>query len=139
MYTSIVDAKSWGADMPNSIETARQYFKTSNPGDFFRIFSPLTQLFALVAMIAFWKRGKKVRTMLIAAFALYVIAEGLTFGYFYPRNAIMFEKPIDVAAVKNAWQEWDSMNWVRSLLVAAGIACSAMGLHRIYTTGKVPV
>jgi hypothetical protein len=136
LYTSIVDAKSWGADIPDSIDTARQYYKTTNPGDFFRVFSPLNQLLALVAMIAFWNRGKRVRTMLIVALALYVVAEGMTFGYFYPRNAIMFEKPIDVAAVKTAWQEWDSMNWVRSLLIAAGIACTAMGLHRIYSTAR---
>jgi hypothetical protein len=137
IYTSIVDARSWGADIPNSIETARQYYKATNPGDFFRIFSPLNQLLALAAIIVFWKRSRKARALLITAFILYVIAEGMTFGYFYPRNAIMFEKPLDVAAVKAAWQEWDSMNWVRSLLIATGVGCTVMALHRIYSAGKV--
>jgi len=37
IYNSMIDAKSWGADLPHSIETARQYFKSINPGKFFRI------------------------------------------------------------------------------------------------------
>jgi hypothetical protein len=31
MYTSLIDARSWGSDIPNSIATAREYFKTVNP------------------------------------------------------------------------------------------------------------
>ena len=31
LYTSLIDAKSWGTDIPNSIAAAREYFKAVNP------------------------------------------------------------------------------------------------------------
>lgn len=133
VYTSIVDATSWGSSFPDSIETARKYFAVVNPGTFFRIFSPLNQLIALVALIAFWKSVPSSRKFLGAALAVYVITDVFTFGFFYPRNDIMFVNPItDMETVKQAWSQWNSMNWVRSAVLAAGIVCSFLGLNRVY-------
>ena len=39
IYNSIVDAPAWGNQIPASLETARTYYRSSNPGDFFRIFA----------------------------------------------------------------------------------------------------
>ena len=61
VYNSVVDARSWGASIPESILTARIYFKVVNPGTFFRVASPLNQLFALAALVVCWKSGKSVR------------------------------------------------------------------------------
>lgn len=135
MYTSIVDAKSWGSDIPHSIEVARQYFKVSNPGNFFRMFSPVNQLLGLICIIIFWKHGVQVRTMLIAAFLLYVIAEGLTFLYFFPRNAIMFETGslADTGKLKAIWAQWNSMNWVRTVILLLGVICSFRAAYKILT------
>ena len=55
LYTSLVDAKSWGSDLPNSIDAARTYFKVVNPGNFFRIFSPLNQVLGILVVMLFWK------------------------------------------------------------------------------------
>src|SRR5688572_10643550 len=96
IYTSIVDVPAWGRSIPASIDTARQYYSASNPGDFFRIFSPINQLLGLLSIILFWKQGNQIRKFLIAAFALYVIGEGMTFMYFYPRNEILFASNADV-------------------------------------------
>jgi hypothetical protein len=81
--------------------------------------------------------GGPARFLFVGAFACYLAAEGLTFMYFYPRNAIMFTNELDVAAAKSAWQQWSSMNWVRTLVVAIGICCTAFGLHRVYVQGGV--
>ncbi len=43
VYNSLIDTKSWGSDIPNSIATAREYFKTVNPGNFYRVFLRLTR------------------------------------------------------------------------------------------------
>ena len=51
LYTSLIDAKSWGCDIPNSIATTREYYKTVNPGDFFRIFSPVNQILAVCLVL----------------------------------------------------------------------------------------
>jgi len=53
VYTSIIDAKSWGANVPESISVSRDYFKVVNPGNFFRIFSPLNQVLGILALIYF--------------------------------------------------------------------------------------
>src|SRR5258706_15825487 len=61
IYTSIIDAKSWGSNIPQSIETARKYFNVINPGNFFRIFSPINQLLGLLVLILFWKSSPAIR------------------------------------------------------------------------------
>lgn len=135
IYTSLIDARSWGADIPRSIETAREYFKTVNPGNFFRIFSPANQVVALLVLILFWKVSATARIYLGMALALYVCTEMFTFAYFYPRNSIMFEKGslTDIDTLKKAWMGWSTMNWLRSFVIFAGLVFSFLALHKIYT------
>lgn len=133
IYTSVVDAKSWGSNIPASIETARHYFAAVNPGTFFRVSSPLNQAMALLALVLFWKSAPGVRVYLGLALPSYVITDAFTFGYFYPRNAIMFESSADIATLKRAWSDWNTMNWLRSLLMLAGVFFSCLSLHKVYT------
>lgn len=118
LYTSIVDAPNWGADIPNSILTARSYFSVANPGNFFRVFSPINQLLALVVVIVCWKTN---RYLAIALLTIAVLLDALTFGYFYPRNDIMFVHAINEDAIRVAWNEWTTMNWVRSALCVINV------------------
>ena len=135
LYTSLIDAKSWGTDIPNSIAAAREYFKAVNPGDYFRIFSPLNQVVGLLALILFWKSSPTIRLCLGVAFALYVLGDVLTFAYFYPRNDIMFRDAqlTDVDLLKKVWSEWTFMNWVRSFMILVGLSLSCLSLHKIYS------
>ena len=135
LYTSLVDARSWEADVPNSIATAREYFKAVNPGDFFRIFSPVNQVLGLLVLVLFWKSVPSVRLGLGAAFILYILADGITFGYFYPRNDLMFKTaPLtDITLLKQTVSEWQKMNWVRSLVILTGLVFSFLSLHKIYS------
>ena len=79
IYNSIVDAVSWGSDIPSSLEIARQYFKSTNPGHFFRVFSPLNQVLILVSLILFWKLGKTIRLLLLFALLIHIGTDVLTF------------------------------------------------------------
>jgi hypothetical protein len=135
IYNSLVDAKSWGADISNSIATAREYFKAANPGNFFRIFSPVNQVLGLLVLILFWKSSPSIRLCLGIAFIMYVLGDVMTFAYFYPRNAIMFKTAqlTDVETLKKAWLEWNTMNWIRSLILLVGLVFSFSALHKIYT------
>ncbi|MGZ8524432.1 MAG: anthrone oxygenase family protein [Chitinophagaceae bacterium] len=135
LYTSLIDARSWGSDIPDSIATAREYFKTVNPGNFFRFFSPVNQVLGIIVLILFWKTSPSIRICLGAALALYLLAEGLTFGYFFPRNDIMFrDAPLpDIDLLKKTWSEWNSMNWVRTVILLAGVIFSILSLHKIYS------
>lgn len=133
IYNSMIDVTSWGADIPHSIEAARTYFKAKNPGDFFRIFSPINQILALLALVFFWKSSKIVRLCLAVALVLYVLGDVFTFVYFYPRNDIMFKTAnlTDIDTLRAAWDGWSTMNWLRSLIVLIGLIFSFMGLHKI--------
>ncbi len=123
-YNSVVDAASWGSNIPASIQTARDYFSTVNPGNFFRVLSPINQVLTLLALIVCWKSGKRVRLYCGAALVFAVAVDMFTFGFFYPRNEIMFSAPIesDLEAIKTAWSEWSTMNWVRSGMQLVGLA-----------------
>ena len=135
IYTSLIDAKSWSADIPRSIETAREYFKIVNPGNFFRMLSPANQVVALLVLVLFWKVSATARIYLGMALALYVFVDVFTFAYFYPRNKIMFETGslTDIDTLKNALMGWRTMNWLRSFFVFAGLVFSFLTLHKIYT------
>jgi uncharacterized membrane protein len=138
VYTSLVDVPAWENSIPNAMATARQYFSVSNPGTFFRIFSPMNQLLGLASLLLFWKRGTQVRLLLIAAFLLYITGEGMTFKYFYPRNEILFGKQsVDEATLQSIMAEWRSMNWVRTAIISAGVICSALALHKTYLVTAV--
>jgi hypothetical protein len=119
VYNSLVDAVSWGSNIPASIQTTRDYYKVVNPGNFFRVFSPINQVLALLVLIVCWKTNKRIRIYSALALLIAVTSDGFTFAYFYPRNEIMFSSPIDtnLEAIKTAWAEWATMNWVRSGLV----------------------
>jgi hypothetical protein len=134
IYTSLIDSKSWQSDIPNSIGAARTYFKTVNPGSFFRIFSPINQVLGLLVLILFWKSVPTVRMTLGVAFVLYVLGDVMTFAYFYPRNDIMFRDAslTDVSLLKRVCAEWRAMNWVRSLVILIGLVFSFLSLHKIY-------
>lgn len=135
VYNSVVDVPSWGADIPRTIEVAREYFKSVNPGAFFRMFSPLNQVLGLIALILFWRTSNNVRMFLGVALVLYVLGDVMTFAYFFPRNDILFINHLtDTETLRETWTEWKTMNWVRSLVVLVGIVCSLMALHRSYQT-----
>jgi len=134
VYTSLIDATSWGNNIPNSIAAAREYYKAVNPGNFFRLFSPVNQALGLLVLVFFWKSSPPVRLYAGIAFALYLAAEGLTFGYFYPRNAIMFRTAqlSDLSLLRTTWSEWNTMNWIRSAVLLVGLFFSFLALHKFY-------
>jgi Domain of unknown function (DUF1772) len=130
VYNSLIDAKSWGTNIPDSIQIARNYFQHVNPGNFYRVFSPLTQVLALITLVVFWKRSKSLRIFFGIAFFLFVMTDVLTFAYFYPRNDILFMSSLtgNTEKIKTAWAQWSEMNWVRSLIGAGGLFFSFRGL-----------
>ncbi len=136
IYNSMIDAQSWGSNIPQSIDVARNYFHSVNPGNFFRIFSPLNQLLALLVLVLFWKGTPNIRIYLGIALILFVLCDAFTFAYFYPRNDLMFkDAPLTaIDTLRNAWTGWNTMNWVRSLMIFTGVCFSFTALHKLYTS-----
>ena len=132
IYTSIVDAPNWGRDVPASIVAAREYFSVKNPGNFFRVFSPLNQVLALLAVVVSWWAPKGTFSICLAALILAVSVDVFTFTYFYPRNEIMFVAPIEnVEAIRSALSGWQNMNWIRSGMIAVIIVLDYLALMKI--------
>jgi hypothetical protein len=138
LYNSIIDAKSWGSNIPNSIFTAREYFKVTDPGNFYRVFSPINQVIALIVLIVFWKSFPSLRLYMGVVLALYIFADVMTFAYFYPRNDIMFKTAqlVDTDLLKRTWSQWTMMTWVRTAALFFGVVLSFISLHHIYTLKK---
>lgn len=134
IYNSLVDAKSWGSDIPKSIESVRAYYKSVSPGDYYRTISPIVQLVCLLAVIFYWKHSKQVRWLLLSALTIYLIGDILTFVYFYPRNEFMFQTGNinDINGMQKAVSEWKNMNWVRSFLVFVSIGLYCLSLNKTY-------
>lgn len=133
IYNSLIDAPNWGKNIPNSLETAKSYFQQKTPGDFFKIFGSLHHILGLVTIILFWGFHPQVKWSLISSFILFILADILTVIYFFPRNEILFtQKLIDIQSATQAWEEWSRMNWVRSLLLLAGVIFSCIALHKMY-------
>jgi hypothetical protein len=136
IYNLIVDSKSWGADIPASIQTARNYYGHVDPRNFFAIVAPINQLLILLAIILFWKDSVSLRLYFSISFLLYAIIAVLTFAYFIPRDIIIFSSPIEghTEQIKMALSEWKMMNWLRSLLGLAGVLFTFKGLDSFYKT-----
>lgn len=136
IYNTMVDAKSWGADIPTSIQTARDYYKFVDPRNFFAIIGPINQVLILLTIIIFWKESASLRVYFAISFFLYAIILIMTFLYFIPRDLILFTWPIDhnIGQIKTAHTQWTQMNWVRTLLGLVGVLFSFKGLDSYYKT-----
>ncbi len=135
VYNSIVDVPNWCNDIPNSIKNLRNYYVISNPGNFYRIFSPINQIVALIVFIIFWKSNKKARIFFGLALILTIAVDAFTFAYFFPRNDLLFSTNIDeIEKLKNVCEEWKNMNWVRSSIVFLGVVFQFLGLNKIIDT-----
>src|SRR5256885_14186330 len=82
IYNLIVDSKSWGANIPSSIQTARDYYTYVDPRNFFQIIAPINQFLILLTIILFWKDSISLRFYFSISFLLYAIIAVLTFLYF---------------------------------------------------------
>jgi uncharacterized membrane protein len=130
VYTSAVDARNWGSNIPTSLNAARAYFSVANPGSFFRIASPLTQVLSLLALILCWN-VPGARLLAGIAVAANVTGDIMTFAYFYPRNAVMFVNPMSADAAADAWRGWAAMNHVRSAVVLTALLAELGTLTRV--------
>lgn len=133
VYTSIVDATSWGANIPDSLYAARAYFKVVNPGTFFKAISPVALVLTLLVLVLFWNSAPSARIYFAINVGCYILMTVFTINYFYPRNDIMFLNGTDIEAMSKAWSQWNAMNWVRSLIMFVGLCASFVGLDKIYS------
>ena len=136
IYNTVVDAQSWGSDIPASIQTARDYFQHVDPRRFYVVVGPVNLILIVLTLILFWKDAVPLRFYFGASFACYAGILILTLTYFVPRDLILFTWPISdhLEQIRTASAQWSPMNWLRSLLGFAGVLFSFKGLDAYYET-----
>lgn len=130
VYESIVNAPNFINGVPESLDHARRFWSLANPGSYFRIVAPATQLLTLLSLVLSWKRPAGRRGWLLAALLLVVAADVVTFTYHYPRNDLMFTDPMSQSpeTLERAAREWGAMNWARVVLCFTAVS-SALVAH----------
>ena len=118
IYNTIVDAQSWGSDIPASIQTARDYFHHVDPRRFYAIVGPVNEILIVLAIILFWKDPISLRVYFAISFLMYTAIVILTLAYFIPRDLILFtwSIPDQFDQIRVAVAEWSHTNWLRSRL-----------------------
>jgi hypothetical protein len=132
VYESVVLAPNLqGA--PASLEHARGFYHATNPGVFFRVISPATQLLLLVALVCNWKPAPVTRWRLAGALVLAILADVITFQFHYPRNAILFFAPLTNPPVyyDRVAAEWATGNYVRIAVVLTVVVLVMLSTIRI--------
>jgi uncharacterized membrane protein len=129
-YESVVMAPNFAARVPESLEHIRAFFVVANPGTFFRIVAPATQVLLLVSVAVCWRR-QGARWWLLGSLVILVLADVITFTFHYPRNELLFNIPLDQVATAQldaAARQWGSGNHVRVGLLAGAVIGALRGL-----------
>jgi hypothetical protein len=136
IYNSVVESKSWGSDIPASIQTARDYFQHVDPRRFYEVAGPVNLILIVLTLILFWKDSVFLRFYLAVSLMCYAAILILTLAYFVPRNLILFTWSISdhLEQIRTASAQWSAINWVRALLGLAGVLFSFKGLDTYYAT-----
>jgi hypothetical protein len=132
VYQNVVDAPNYmGA--PASLEHARGFYHATNPGMFFSVLVPATQLFLVVALLLNWKTVPFTRATLGGALALLILTDMITFRFHYPRNAILFIAPLTnpPAYYDRVVTEWAMGNYARVALIFTAVVLVMVSAIRI--------
>ena len=132
VYESVVVAPNLqGA--PSSLEHARGFYHATNPGMFFRVLSPGTQVFLLLALVCNWVPIPLTRWRLAGALALAVLGDAITFKFHYPRNTILFSDPLtgSAADLDRVAKEWAAGNYVRIVVILIAVVLVMVSMIRI--------
>jgi hypothetical protein len=132
LYESVVVAPNFqGA--PSSLEHARGFYHTTNPGTFFRVLAPSTQVFLLAALLCNWMPVPLTRWRLAGALALAILGDVITFRFHYPRNTILFSDPLtrSAADLNRVGSEWAAGNYVRIAVIFIAVVLVIVSMIRI--------
>ena len=73
---------------PESLPLIRAYWKYKNPGDFFRVVTPVYVVSTLISLAILWSAAHQLY-LLLAALGSYLVTQAITVIYFFPKNAII--------------------------------------------------
>jgi uncharacterized membrane protein len=129
-YESVVMAPNFATGIPGSLQHIRAFFAASNPGSFFRVLAPATQLLLVLGVVLNW-RVPRARWWIVGALLALAAADVITFTFHYPRNELLFARPFDQVSsgeLEAAARQWGSGNHLRVALLAVATVSALRGL-----------
>lgn len=128
-YESVVMNPNYRSNIPQSLDHMRSFMKVKTPANFFRVISPVTMISLLVTVIICWGLISE-RWWLMAAFAMLIVADTITYSFHYPRNKVLFIDPLssDNEILTRLAREWQAGNKVRITLLAMAILSVSVGI-----------
>ena len=132
VYESVVVAPNLSG-APPSLEHARGFYRATNPGMFFRVLAPSTQIFLLLALVCNWGPVPVTRWRLAGAMALAILGDVVTFKFHYPRNTILFSDPLtrSAADLDQVATEWAAGNYGRIAVILIAVVLVMVSMIRI--------
>jgi len=120
-YESVVLAPNFQTGA-QALDHFRQFMQATNPGTYFRVVSPLTQLLLLLSIILLWRQSGR-RWLLAGALLCSILGDVITFTFHYPRNAFLFHEPLskDPGTILRVAHEWALGNYVRIAVITVGL------------------
>jgi hypothetical protein len=130
IFSVLVEYPNWFANVPESLEATRNFYKVFHPGYFFQIFGPLSVLTGIGFVIVGW-RTVGARNLVAVSILLFVAIELLTFFYIYPRLNILFLSELGTQSVETlrlTSRQFTVADNIRTVLcvVANGFAVGAV-------------
>lgn len=131
LYETLVVMPLWALAPPDSVVAYHQHnvaypqFALNAGGRFWWIFTPMTGLMSLAALISGLKTRAQHRKWRMTAAVLVLIVVAFTFGWFVPNIMLLSSggpglNGEQIAGLTN-W--WVRLNWVRVVFYAAGWLC----------------
>lgn len=131
LFDMLVVAVNWKSGDIADIQHWHDYFRITNPGDFFYVkFGVL--LFAIVSLLAYWKSSKAVRLLLTLGLIVIFADMAFTMLFFLPINIYMDGSNLDPVLTQQKANSWFTTNYLRILLDFVGLYFAARALHKSY-------
>jgi len=141
IFSVLVEYPNWFANVPESLEATRNFYKVFHPGYFFQIFGPLSVLSGIGFVIAGW-RIAGARKLVAVSVALFVAIELLTFVYIYPRLNILFLSDLgtqSVEALRLTARQFTVADNIRTVLCFIANAFTIVAVFRFFKYRYAPL
>ncbi|MBO0929487.1 DUF1772 domain-containing protein [Fibrella aquatilis] len=133
LFDVLVNEENLVRGFPDSITHVRNYWKYRNPGDFYKVLSPLFGLSALAATVWYWSDPAGRQWLVLGAIGCFALTQAITVIYFFPGNKILREAPVDEAVAMMQRSRKTRLYWdyFRQLLTLTGsvLLLSAIAKH----------
>jgi hypothetical protein len=140
LFDIFIIVPNWRSGTVEEIRLYNAFFDVTDPRNFFQFLRPISILISILCLVAYWRRGSPIRTLVIIAFLIDVGIYLFTSLYFSPINDYLFlvdQSSLDPALVSDMVSKWIASNYIRIALVTVGFYTSVRAVHFAYPSRRM--